>query len=117
LQDRHCRTRHCTHPPIYAEYTSTLLSVHAIWGSASAPTAEHQRRRPGTAGDRAGKQNRQFIGALVERFRHFSDLLLHLVALIPVKKILTRLCWNCFGCSPTWDLESCVAADGSVSGR
>jgi hypothetical protein len=32
------------------------------------------------AGDRAGKQNRQFIGALVERFRHFSDLLLHLVA-------------------------------------
>ena len=43
-----------------------LLSVHAIWGSASAPTAEHQRRRPRTAGDRAGKQNRQFIGALVE---------------------------------------------------
>jgi hypothetical protein len=82
LQDRHCRTRHCTHPPIHAEYTSTLLSVHAIWGSASAPTAEHQRRRPGTAGDRAGKQNRQFIGAQVERFRHFSDLLLHLVALI-----------------------------------
>jgi hypothetical protein len=26
------------------------------------------------AGDRAGKQNRQFIDALVERFRHFSDL-------------------------------------------
>jgi hypothetical protein len=24
-----------------------LLGVHAIWGSASAPTAEHQRRRPG----------------------------------------------------------------------
>jgi hypothetical protein len=24
-----------------------LLSVHAIWGSASAPTAEHQRRLPG----------------------------------------------------------------------
>ncbi|MCW2653811.1 MAG: hypothetical protein JWR32_4787 [Mycobacterium sp.] len=54
------------------------------------PTAEHQRRRPRTTGDRAGKQNRQFIGALVERFRHFSDLLLHLVALISVEKILTR---------------------------
>ena len=58
-----------------------LLSVHAIEGSASAPTAQHQRRRPRLAGDRAGKQNRQFIGALIERFRHFSDLLLHLVAL------------------------------------
>jgi hypothetical protein len=33
-----------------------LLSVHAIEGSASAPTAEHQRRRPPTTGDRAGKQ-------------------------------------------------------------
>jgi hypothetical protein len=54
--------------------------VPAIWGSASAPTAEHQRQRPRTAGDRAGKQNRQFIGALVERFRYFSDLFLHLVA-------------------------------------
>jgi hypothetical protein len=32
------------------------------------------------AGDGAGKQNRQFIGAPVERFRHFSDLFLHLVA-------------------------------------
>jgi hypothetical protein len=41
--------------------------VHAVWGSASAPT---------TAGDRRAKQNRQFIGALVERFRHFSDLFL-----------------------------------------
>jgi hypothetical protein len=30
-----------------AEYTSMLRSVHAIWGSASAPTAEHQRPRPG----------------------------------------------------------------------
>jgi hypothetical protein len=47
--------------------------LHAIEGSASAPTAEHHRRRPRTAGDRAGKQNRQIIGALVERFRHFSD--------------------------------------------
>jgi hypothetical protein len=54
-----------------------LFSVHAIWGSASAPTAQHQRRRPRIAGDCAGKQNRPFIGALVERFRHFSDLLLH----------------------------------------
>jgi hypothetical protein len=56
--------------------------VHAIWGSsASAPTADHQRRRERTAGDRAGKQNRKFIGARVERFGHFSDLFLHLVAL------------------------------------
>jgi hypothetical protein len=54
-----------------------LLSVPAIWGSASAPTAEHQRRRPRTAGDRAGRDNRQFNGALIERFRHFSDLLPH----------------------------------------
>jgi hypothetical protein len=57
-----------------------LLSVHAVEVSASAPTAGHQRRRPRTAGDRAGNQDRQFIGALVERFRHFGDLLLHLVA-------------------------------------
>jgi len=43
--------------------------VHAIWGnSASATTAQHQRRRPRTAGDRAGTQHRRFIGALVERF-------------------------------------------------
>ena len=38
-----------------------------------------------TGGDRAGKQNRQFIGALTERFRHFSGPVLHLVALISVK--------------------------------
>jgi hypothetical protein len=56
------------------------LSVHAIEGSASAPTAQHQRRRPRTAGDRAGKQDRQFIGALAQRFRHFSGLFLHFVA-------------------------------------
>jgi hypothetical protein len=43
-------------------------------GQRSAPTAEHQRRRARTAGERTGKQNRQFIGAPVERFRHFSDL-------------------------------------------
>jgi hypothetical protein len=42
-----------------------LLSMHAIEGSASAPPAEHQRRRCRLAGDRAGKQNRQFNGALV----------------------------------------------------
>jgi hypothetical protein len=70
---------HCRHPP--AEYTSMLLSVHAIRGGASTPTAQQPRRRPRTAGDRAGKQNRRFIGALVERFGHFSDLFLHLVAL------------------------------------
>jgi hypothetical protein len=52
-----------------------LLSVHAIWGSASAPTAEHAAPIT-TPGDRAGQQNRQFIAALVERFRHFSDLIL-----------------------------------------
>jgi hypothetical protein len=45
-----------------------LLSVHAIRGGASAPTAEHQRRPPRTAGDRELKQNRQFIGALVAAF-------------------------------------------------
>jgi hypothetical protein len=73
LLDCRCSARHCRHPPIHAECT--------IWGSASAPTTEHQRRRPRTAGDRAGKPNRQFIGALFERFRHLSDLLLHLVAL------------------------------------
>jgi hypothetical protein len=56
-----------------------LRSVHAICSSASAPTAEHQRLGPRTAGDRAGKQNRQFIGALAERLRHFSDPFLHLV--------------------------------------
>ena len=33
------------------------------------------------AGDRAGKQNRHFISEVVERFRHFSDLFLYLVAL------------------------------------
>jgi hypothetical protein len=43
-----------------------LLNVTAICGSASAPTAEHQRRPPRTAGDREIKQNRPFIGALVE---------------------------------------------------
>jgi hypothetical protein len=29
----------------------------------------------------AGNQNSQFIGAPVQRFRHFSDLFLHRVAL------------------------------------
>jgi hypothetical protein len=58
-----------------------LRNAHAICSSASAPTAQHQRRRPRMAGDRAGNQDRQFIGALVQRFRHFSDLFLHLVAL------------------------------------
>jgi hypothetical protein len=24
---------HCRHPPIHAEYTSTLLIVHAIWST------------------------------------------------------------------------------------
>jgi hypothetical protein len=48
-----------------------LLGVHAIWGSTSAPTAQHQRRSPRTAGDRTGKHNRRFISALVERF-HLS---------------------------------------------
>jgi hypothetical protein len=63
-----------------------LLSVPAIEGSASAPTAEHQRRRPPKAGDRAGTQDRQIICATVERFRQFSDLLVHLVALIQQRK-------------------------------
>jgi hypothetical protein len=46
-----------------------LLSLHAIGGSASAPTAEYQRRDHAWRVI-AGTQNRQFIGALVERFRH-----------------------------------------------
>jgi hypothetical protein len=44
------------------------LRVHAISRSASAPTAQHQRRGPRTAGDHAGKQNCRFIGALVDAF-------------------------------------------------
>jgi hypothetical protein len=44
-----------------------LRSMTAIWDSVSAPTAEHLRRPPRTAGDREVKQNRPFIGALVEQ--------------------------------------------------
>jgi hypothetical protein len=62
---------HSRHPSINAKYTLMPLAVHAIWGAASASTTEHQRRRPRMAGDRAGKHNRRFIGALVERF-HLS---------------------------------------------
>src|ERR1700676_5131599 len=36
--------------------------------------------RPPISGDCAGNQDRQFIGALLDRFRHFGDLFLHLVA-------------------------------------
>jgi hypothetical protein len=54
-----------------------LLSMHAIEGSA--PKAEYQRRRPPTAGESGGKQSRQFIDAPLERYRHVSDLFLHLV--------------------------------------
>jgi hypothetical protein len=43
-----------------------MLGVHAIRGSASVPTAGHQRRRPQTADDRAGNQNRQFVGTVAE---------------------------------------------------
>jgi hypothetical protein len=57
-----------------------LLSVHAIWGSASAPTAEHQRRRPRMAGDRAGKQNRQNQRCAGKALSPLSDLFLPLVA-------------------------------------
>jgi hypothetical protein len=49
-----------------------LLSVHPVWGSASAPRAEYQRRRPPTAGESGGKQNRQFVDAPLERIRHVS---------------------------------------------
>jgi hypothetical protein len=38
-----------------------LRSVHAIRGSTSARTAEHPRRRPRAAGDRAGKHAIPFI--------------------------------------------------------
>jgi hypothetical protein len=57
----HCRgsARHCRHPPIHAEYTSMLLGVHTIWGSASAPTATYfctsspclSERNPGRCDD------------------------------------------------------------------
>jgi hypothetical protein len=40
------------------------VSVRAIWGSDSAPTAEHQRRRPRIASNRAG-QNCQFSATTV----------------------------------------------------
>jgi hypothetical protein len=43
LLDCHCSARHCRHPTIDAEYTSMLLSAHAIW--AAAP----QRREPNIA--------------------------------------------------------------------
>ncbi len=62
LLDCRCSARHCRHPPIHAEYTSMLLSVHAICSSAAAPTAQHQRRRPRTAGDRAGNRDHRFVG-------------------------------------------------------
>jgi hypothetical protein len=57
-----------------------LLSLHAIGGSASAPTAEYQRRDHAWRVI-AGTQNRQFIDALVEALSPLSDLFLHLVAL------------------------------------
>jgi hypothetical protein len=38
-----------------------------------APTAEHRRRPLPMAGYRAGKQDRQFIGVLVEHFRQFMS--------------------------------------------
>jgi hypothetical protein len=40
-----------------------------------------QRRRPQTEGDDADKHDRWFIGPLVERFRHFNNMLRHLVTL------------------------------------
>src|ERR1700754_4191743 len=47
LLDCRCSARHCRHPPIYAEYTSTLLGVHAICSSTSArahrPRITHER--------------------------------------------------------------------------
>jgi hypothetical protein len=73
---------------MYAD-TYRCCSACAIW-------AAPRHRQPNISDDDhesrvivAGKQNRQFIGALVERFRRFSDRLLHLVASIAVQKILT----------------------------
>jgi hypothetical protein len=72
LLDCHCSARHCRHPPITAEYNGDV-----------ARRARHPGQRLGTDSqiyDRAGKQNRQFVGALVEHLHHFSDPFLHLVA-------------------------------------
>src|SRR5712672_3862430 len=41
----HCSARHCRHPPIHAEHISTLLSLHAIEGSAP------PRRQTNISGD------------------------------------------------------------------
>src|SRR4029077_1969977 len=76
----HCSARHCRHPPIHAEHISMLLSVRDLVQrlGTDSPTSAATIT---TGGDRAGKQNRQFIGALTERFRHFSGPVLHFVAL------------------------------------
>ena len=60
LLDCRCSACHCRHPPSPAEYTSLLLSVHAIRGSALAPTASERRVI-------AREQHRELIGVLVER--------------------------------------------------
>jgi hypothetical protein len=39
-----CSARHCRHPPVHPEYTSTLRGVHAIW-------AAPRRRQPNISGD------------------------------------------------------------------
>ena len=67
--------------PIHAEYTSMLVSVHAIRGSASAPTAEHRGDDHEPRVIARASRTAGFIGALVKRFRHVSDLFLHLAAL------------------------------------
>lgn len=62
-----------------SRWRTTAAAVHVIVGIRSSTRS----RQPNIGGDdhnwRAiarGKQNRRFIGALVERFRHFSDLFL-----------------------------------------
>jgi hypothetical protein len=79
--DCHCSARDCRRPP-----TSSARFVVDRSACTRSGTAPRRRQpnisggRPRISGDRAGNQDRQFIGALLERFRHFGDLFLHLVA-------------------------------------
>jgi hypothetical protein len=59
-----CWTGTAVHVIVGIRPRNTRRRCSAFTRSEAAP-----RRRPRTAGDRAGKQNRQFIGALVERAR------------------------------------------------
>jgi hypothetical protein len=79
--DCRCSARDCRRPP-----TSSARFVVDRSACTRSGTAPRRRQpnisggRPRISGDRAGNQDRQFIGALLDRFRHFGDLFLHLVA-------------------------------------